>query len=288
MVPVQSRFTELTGCRLPLQLAVLGGAGTAELAVAVAGAGGLGMAPWYVDLPDEGGGPLGKGFLLPYVSAPDEIAAAIGKVRVVEFFWGEPDAHLVEVGHAAGALVSWQVGSVAEAKEAVDAGCDLIVAQGIEAGGHVRGREPLDLLLRDVLAAVRETPIVAAGGVGTAERVAELIEAGADAVRVGTRFLATPECDTHPSYVEALVAATADDTVVTPHFDNEGAWPAPVRVLKQSLRNAAAIGNRSTAPPSRAAMNPLAMACYAGLSVEAVTEVKPAAEVVAELVSLLG
>lgn len=285
---MKTRFTDLVGCRLPLQLAVLGGVGTAELATAVAAAGGLGMAPWHVDLPTQAGGPLGRGFLLPYISAPAEIAAAIGGVRVAEFFWGEPDPRLVEVGHAAGALVSWQVGSVAEAKQAAAAGCDLVVAQGIEAGGHVRGREPLDLLLRDVLAAVNSIPVVAAGGIGTAERVAELIEAGADAVRVGTRFLATPECDTHPRYVEALIAATADDTVITAHFDDDGRWPAPVRVLKQSLGNAAAIGNRSTAPPGRAAANPLAMACYAGLSVEAVTELKPAAAVVAELASLLG
>lgn len=288
MVPVTTRFTELVGCRLPLQLAALGGVGTSELAVAVAAAGGLGMAPWHVGLPAGADGALGRNFLLPFISEADEIRAAIGQVRVVEFFWGEPDPRLVEVGHAAGALVSWQVGSVAEAKRAAGAGCDLIVAQGIEAGGHVRGREPLDLLLRDVLAAVKDTPIVAAGGVGTAERVAELIDAGADAVRVGTRFLATPECDTHPLYVQALIAATAEDTVVTPHFDNNGGWPAPVRVLQQSLRNAAAVGNRSTAPPNRAAADPLAMACYAGVSVEAVTEVKPAAEVVAELTSLLG
>jgi nitronate monooxygenase len=286
MVPLTTRFTELVGCRLPLQLAALGGVGTAELAMAVAEAGGLGMAPWVVELPAHPG-PLGKGFLLPYISDPEDIVAAIGGVRVAEFFWGEPDPRLVEAGHSAGALVSWQVGSVDEAKQAQHAGCDLVVAQGIEAGGHVRGREPLDLLLRDVLAAVKDVPIVAAGGVGTAERAAELIEAGADAVRIGTRFLATPECDTHPRYVEALIAATADDTVITPHFDNEGRWPAPVRVLKQSLSNAAAEGNRSTAPPNRQAANPLAMPCYAGLSVEAVTEVKPASEVVAELTSLL-
>jgi len=285
-MPAETRFTDLVGCRLPLQLAVLGGVGTAELAVAVAGAGGLGMAPWYVDLPDSAPGPLGHGFLLPYVSDPDEVARAAAGVRVAEFFWGDPEARLVEVAHAAGALVSWQVGSVEEAKAAQAAGCDLVVAQGIEAGGHVRGREPLDMLLAEVLAAVT-IPVVAAGGIGTAQRVAELIEAGADAVRIGTRFLATPECDTHPDYVAALIAATADDTVVTSHFDDAGRWPAPVRVLGDSLKRAAAAGNRRTGPPSGAAADPLAMPCYAGLSVEAVTEVKSASAVVEELTSLL-
>src|SRR5437660_1278442 len=83
----------------------------------------------------------------------------------------------------------------------------------------------------------------AAGGIGTAERVAELIEAGADPVRVGTRFLATPECDAHADYQQALIDATEEDTVITSHFDGDGAWPAPVRVLAASLKKAAAAGN---------------------------------------------
>lgn len=286
-MPTRTRFTELIGCELPLQLAVLGGVGTSELALAVAEAGGLGMAPWFVELPRDARAALGKGVLLPYVSAPAELADVFGGMRVAEFFWGDPDPRFVEIGHAAGALVSWQTGSAAEARRAAAAGCDLVVVQGIEAGGHVRGREPLDRLLAEALAAV-DLPVVAAGGIGTAERVAELIDAGADAVRVGTRFLATPECDAHPAYVEALIAATAADTVITPHFDDGGGWPAPVRVLTDSLRHAAAAGNRSTIPPRREAADPLSMPCYAGLSVDAVTEIKPAAAVVAELVSLLG
>jgi NAD(P)H-dependent flavin oxidoreductase YrpB (nitropropane dioxygenase family) len=111
--------------------------------------------------------------------------------------------------------------------------------------------------------------------------------AGADAVRVGTRFLTCPECDTHPDYVRALIAATAAETVLTDHFDNDGGWPAPVRVLRSSLAGAVAAGNRSTAPPNAAAEAPLTMACYAGLSVEHVREVKPAGEVVRELTALL-
>jgi nitronate monooxygenase len=286
-MPAKTRFTELVGCRLPLQLAVLGGVGTAELAIAVADAGGLGMAPWYVELPARSDACLGRGFLLPYVSAPAEVAKSIGTVRVVEFFWGEPSRDLVDTGHRAGALVSWQVGSPAEARLAERAGCDIVVAQGIEAGGHVRGHDALDVLLPEVLASVK-IPVVAAGGIGTAARVAGLLAAGADAVRVGTRFLATPEADTHPSYVDALIEAGGEDTAITAHFDNDGDWPGAVRVLKQSLRNAAEAGNRSTRPPTRTAAAPLAMPCYAGLSVEAVTEVKPASAVVAELTSLLA
>jgi nitronate monooxygenase len=205
---------------------------------------------------------------------------------VIEFFWGEPSLDYIEAGHRCGALVSWQVGSAEEARAAARPGCDFVVIQGVEAGGHVRGKAPLDVLVPEVLAAV-DVPLVAAGGVGSAERVAAVLAAGADAVRVGTRFLATPECDAHPAYVEALIAAKAEDTVLTSHFDDGGSWAAPVRVLRASLQRSVAAGNRFTMPPRSGAEDPIAMPCYAGTSVDFVTETKPAHEVVAELVSLL-
>jgi nitronate monooxygenase len=284
---MRTRFTELIGCRLPLQLAVLGGVGTLELAEAVEQAGGLGMVPRAVRVPNPRPAALGKGFLIPYLPPKAELLEDVEGLRVAEFFWGEPLAAIVSAAHSAGALVSWQVGSAAEAHAAEAAGCDLVVAQGVEAGGHVRGTQPLDALLAEVLRTV-SVPVVAAGGIGSAERVAELIALGADAVRVGTRFLACPECDTHPEYVRALIAAHADDTVLTDHFDGEGRWPATVRVLRSSLEGAISAGNRSTSPPTAAAEAPLEMACYAGLSVEDVREVKPASDILRELTSLLG
>ena len=283
---MQTRFTELVGCRLPFQLAVLGGVGTVDLARAVEEAGGLGMVPRHVRVSEAGTRALGKGFLIPYLPPLAVVEEDVRGLRVAEFFWGEPQAEIVAAGHSAGCLVSWQVGSADEARQAEAAGCDMVVAQGVEAGGHVRGTEPLDQLLGDVLAAV-PVPVVAAGGIGSADRVAALIAAGADAVRVGTRFLACPECDTHPDYVRALIAAGGHDTVMTDHFDNEGKWPAPVRVLRSSLDEAVSVGNRSTSPPTAAATDPLSMACYAGLSVEHIREITPARGVVRELTSLL-
>ncbi len=284
---MRTRFTELIGCRLPFQLAVLGGVGTLELSRAVEQAGGLGMVPRLVRVPEPRSTALGKGFLIPYLPPLEEVVEDVRGLRVAEFFWGEPQAAIAAAAHSAGSLVSWQVGSAEEARAAEAAGCDLVVAQGVEAGGHVRGTQPLDELLAEVLSAV-SVPVVAAGGIGSAERVAQLIAAGADAVRVGTRFLACPECDTHSDYVQALIAASAGDTVLTDHFDGDGQWPAPVRVLRLSLEGAIRARNRGTAAPSATAEAPLAMACYAGLSVEHVREVKPAVEVVRELMSLVG
>ena len=244
------------------------------------------MVPRRVSLSAPPTGALGRGFLIPYLPDVADVRDDVRGLRVAEFFWGEPDSDLVDAAHSAGALVSWQVGSAMEARAAELAGCDLVVAQGVEAGGHVRGVQPLDDLLAEVLSAV-SVPVVAAGGIGSAARVAELIASGADAVRIGTRFLACPECDTHPDYVQALIACTAADTIITDHFDNDGEWPAPVRVLRSALKAAAAAGNRSVSPPTRTAQAPLAMACYAGLSVEHVREVRPAADVVRELTALL-
>jgi NAD(P)H-dependent flavin oxidoreductase YrpB (nitropropane dioxygenase family) len=279
---VETRFTRLIGCRLPFQLAVLGGVGTTELAAAVSNGGGLGMVPYGIDPPATHLGPSGVGFLIPYLPPREYIAEAAGGVRVVEFFEGDPDENLVRAGHDGGALVSWQVGSVEEGGAAEAAGCDLVVAQGIEAGGHVRGTAPLDELLPAMLAAV-SVPVVAAGGIGTASRVAALLDSGADAVRVGTRFLACPECNTHPAYVEALLASGADDTVLTGEFDDGGHWPAAVRVLASSLARARSSGNRGTSPPTPKAEDPLSMACYAGTSVAELTEIEPAEAVLREL-----
>jgi nitronate monooxygenase len=283
---VDTRFTQLIGCRLPFQLAVLGGVGTTELAAAVCAGGGLGMVPYGVEPPATELGPSGIGFLIPYVPPVEVIAEAARRVRVVEFFEGEPDERLVTAGRSGGALVSWQVGSVDEGRAAEAAGCDLVVAQGVEAGGHVRGKAALGELLPAMLAAVG-VPVVAAGGIGTAEQVVALLAAGADGVRVGTRFLACPECNTHPAYVEALLAATADDTVITGEFDDGGHWPAAVRVLGGSLANARRAGNRSTMPPIREAEDPLAMACYAGMSVADLTTIQPAADVLRGLAGQL-
>lgn len=257
------------------------------MALAVEEAGGLGMVPRGVAVPAPRAGALGKGILVPFLPPLEEVTEDVRGFRVAEFFWADPRSEIVSAAHRAGALVSWQVGSAEEARAAEGAGCDLVVAQGVEAGGHVRGSQPLDELLAAVLEAV-SLPVVAAGGIGSRERVAELIGAGADAVRVGTRFLSCPECDTHPAYVQALIAAWSADTVLTGHFDNDGGWPGQVRVLRSSLEGARGAGNRGTSPPTRSARTPLEMACYAGCSVEHVRAVMPAAAVVRELTALLA
>ncbi len=165
-----------------------------------------------------------------------DVEGAASRARVVEFFYDTPAPSLVETVREGGALVSWQVGSRDEAVAAERAGCDLVVAQGTEAGGHVREKIGLLALLGEVLESVR-VPVVAAGGVGTGRVMAAALAAGASAVRVGTRFVAAEEADAHPAYVEKLVAAEAKDTMLTDAFSAN--WPdAPHRVLRSSVEAA--------------------------------------------------
>jgi len=280
---IRTALTDLVGCTLPIQLAAMGGVGTAGLAAAVASAGGLGMVPMGVAPP--GPGAVGQNFVVDVELDLGMFADAAGKARVVEFFYAWPRRDYVEVVKAAGALAAWQVGSAEEAGAAQACGCDFIIAQGTEAGGHVRGTTSLDVLLPAVLDAV-SVPVLAAGGIATAGRVAELMRRGASGVRVGTLFLATPECDTHPAYLRRLLEAAGGDTVITTHYD-EG-WPdAPHRVLRASLDAAEESGWRKTTTPSRSSPDERVeeMAMYAGTGVGYVTEVRAASEVVASLSS---
>src|SRR5438067_8157794 len=222
-----TRFTELVGCSVPIQQAGMGAVASPELAAAVAEAGGLGM----LGMARSGGRTVrglrsqlsrmnaltSRPFGINFIVTPDELAGvepgcfelAAHSARVIEFFYGWPDRALVELVHQGGALVSWQVGSREEAVAAADVGCDLVVAQGIAAGGHVRGTIGLAALLDEVLEVI-DVPVLAAGGIGTGRAVAAALTAGASGVRIGTRFVAAREADAHPAYVDGLIAARAE------------------------------------------------------------------------------
>lgn len=304
-----TKFTTLVGCAVPVQQAGMGGVALRELAAAVTNAGGLGMlggvrlsAPYLTDVLDQLGrearGPFGVNFLVPFLD-PECLEIAAQRAKVVEFFYGDPDSSLVQVVHAGKALAGWQVGSRDEARAATDAGCDFIVAQGVEAGGHVRGRIGLLPLLDEVLPVVN-VPVVAAGGIGTARGMAAALAGGASAVRVGTRFVAAWESEAHPLYKEALLQARPEDTVLTEAFSAN--WPgAPHRVLRSCVEAAqglpdgvvgeAEIGGRRvpinrfmTPAPLRATTGKIeAMALYAGESVTAVRAIQSAADILREL-----
>jgi nitronate monooxygenase len=308
---IRTRFTELVGCTVPIQLAGMPRTATPELAAAVCRAGGLGMiggtrysAGALGQALDElaggaNGAPFGVNFLVPFLDR-EAVRAAARRARVVELFWGDPDPGIVDDIHAEGALAAWQVGSVAEAQAAAAVGCDFVIAQGVEAGGHVRGTTRLLDLLAEVVAQV-SVPVVAAGGIGSPAAMAAALAAGAEGVRVGTLFVAAAESGAHPDYQRALIAASAGDTIVTETFSHM--WPdAPHRVLRASAEAATAgtgefvaeihEGGRVVPVPRFATPNPTrttvgdvaAMPHYAGTSVDGVADVRPAADIIRALV----
>lgn len=308
-----TRFTELVGCEAPIQLAPMSGIVTPEMAEAVARAGGHAML-------GAGGAPLpaleallddlgrrsvrqfGVNFLIPFTDR-EAVKAVAKRAPLVDFYLGHPDRELVEMVHDGGALAGWQVTSVSEAVAAVEAGCDLVIAHGIEAGGRNPGGIGLLPLLSGVLDEV-EVPVVAAGGIATARGVAAALAGGADGVRVGTRFIASKESAAHPEYIRAVIEAGEDATAWTEAFHvmmPEGLFGS--RVLKSAVARASALTGefagemqagpqrvpvpRFSAPPPVATTTGeiAAMALYAGQGVGSVREVQPAAEIMDELVS---
>lgn len=312
-----TRFTELIGCTVPIQQAGMGSLTPPELVAAVSGAGALGMLgtarrgitpatllDLLADVQARTSQPFGVNFLVSptHLDRLDRkcLEVAAKAARVVEFFYGQPSSEFVAMVHDGGALAFWQVGSREEAVAAQEAGCDLIVAQGIEAGGHVRGTIGLHALLSEVLPAV-DVPVLAAGGIGSGRAMAAALAAGADGVRVGTRFVAAEESGTHPEYVEALIAARAEDTIYTEAFSAN--WPdAPHRVLRSCLEAAEAfrgdvVGEVGSLDGTRVPVRRFdgitvdrtttgaigAMSLAAGESVGSVRDVQSAGDIVREL-----
>jgi NAD(P)H-dependent flavin oxidoreductase YrpB (nitropropane dioxygenase family) len=293
-----------------------------ELAAAVSNAGGLGMMQAQMhppplfrqairrlrDLTDK---PFGVNFVL-HLPHEENVAICLEeRVPVLSFFWGDPTPY-VEQAHAAGIKVVDQVGSVASAQRSARAGVDVIIAQGVEAGGHVAGQVATMALVPRVVDAVAPVPVVAAGGIADARGLVAALALGADGVVMGTRFLATPEANAHPLYQEKLVAATEEETVRTILFGN--GWPnAPHRAVRTAFVDAwlgnealaqetrpdeAVIGETRIAgqtipvprfaslPPNREASGDVeAMSLLAGQSVGLVHEIKPAATIVREMVA---
>ena len=223
-------FLESAGVELPIVQAGMGG-GLAghRLAAAVSEAGGLGtigiLGPRELRLEIAAfraltSKPLAVNLLLPFARRAHFEAAA--RADVIVTFWGRPRRR-------AATLWIHQCGSVGEALAARGAGADAVIAQGIEAGGHVRGSVvALELLYRVRAALPADYPVLSAGGIAAASDVKARLDAGAEAAVCGTRFLMTDESGAHPGYKQRLLGA--HETVLTDLFGV--GWPAPLRVVR--------------------------------------------------------
>jgi nitronate monooxygenase len=303
------------GCESPVMQAPLGRGAGARLAAEVSRAGGLGTlgASWTAPavLREQIGSivrvtdrPFCVNLVLDF--AQDERLEVVVEERVpwVSFSFGlRPE--LVDRARAGGVRVLVQVASADGARAAAGAGADALIVQGVEAGGHVQSVVGLLPLLAEVRRAV-SLPLLAAGGIADPASARGALSAGASAVVMGTRFVASDECDAHPRYKGRLLSAEGRDTVLTDLFDV--GWPAPHRVLRNStyeLWQAAGRpppgqrpreGENLTEGVPRYAVNlPLsstggdveAMAMYAGQGVGAIDGVEPAAAIVERFASEL-
>jgi nitronate monooxygenase len=322
---LRTPLCQVLGIEHPIIQAPIGGAAVPALAAAVSEAGALGMLTMsnagpstirqrIADVRARTTRPFGVNLILEHEQREQLDTCLAEGVALVSYFWRrfEPGDPYVEEAHAAGALVTLTVGSSEDARRAVDAGVDVVVAQGIEAGGHVWGTVATLPLVPAVVDAVAPEPVVAAGGVADGRGLAAVLALGAQAAWMGTRFLLTEESPVHPDHAQLALEASESDTALSSLFD--GGWPdAPHRTLVNSTMRAwlaagspppgqrpgegEIVGRSPTGEPiERYAVNhptidrvaegsAETMALYAGQSVGLVRERLPAAEVIGRVVA---
>jgi NAD(P)H-dependent flavin oxidoreductase YrpB (nitropropane dioxygenase family) len=213
-----------------------------ELASAVANAGGLGLLGGAM-VPAPGLGAMidatrtltdrnfGVDLIGEFIEDQHIDVLIAEKVPVAVFFWSPPKAAQVKKLKRAGIAFWMQIGTVAEAREAVALGADAIIVQGSEAGGHNRAEGTLSTLFTSVRDAVPNIPLIAAGGISDGASMVAALLRGADAVLCGTRFLASKEADAHDDYKQRVLMAKAGGTAITTVFGPE--WPGqPLRALR--------------------------------------------------------
>jgi NAD(P)H-dependent flavin oxidoreductase YrpB (nitropropane dioxygenase family) len=313
-------FCRAFGLTAPVVQAPVGAATTPQLAAAVSNAGGLGTLALSWTPPGSvrqqiratralTGRPFAVNLVLEWDQHERLRVCADERVAAVSTFWGDPGPY-VEAIHACGALHLHTVGSAEEARAAVDAGVDVIVAQGWEAGGRVRGEVATLALIPAVVDAVRPVPVLAAGGVADGRGLAAVLALGADAAWVGTRFLLAQEANVHHEWRRRIQAASETGTVYSTLFDR--GWPdSPHRTLRNSTVQAWERAGRPVAPtrPGEGDLiarapdgSPLyrygldaalsgtrgdveALALYAGQSVGIVKDIVPAAAIIDQLIN---
>ena len=219
---LRTRICELLGIELPIISAGMGNIALSNLAGAVSEAGGLGIiglagfspAAMHREIAaarEITKKPIGINLLIPFLRPGVVEAVADEPIEAATFFWGTPAEHADSIRrlHHARIKVIWQCGSVNEARAAADAGVDAIMAQGVEAGGHVRGTTTTLALIPVVRDAIGDLPMLAAGGLADGRGLAAVIALGADGGVFGTRFVVANESVAHPEYKRAVIGVLA-------------------------------------------------------------------------------
>ena len=306
-----TRLTDLLECEHPVMLAGMGGVAYADLVVAVSDAGGfgtLGAAPMSFDRMTAEIGeirlrtdrPFGVDLLtaLPGDMESQVEAIIAGGASLFVAGLGVP-GEVIDLCHDHGVLVASMCGRVRHAIAAVEAGCDIVIAQGTEAGGHTGLVATMPLVPQVVDAVGAQVPVVAAGGIFDGRGLAAALMLGADGVWVGTRFIATPEAHVVTGYREALVAGHEDDTVITraytgktlravrneytQHFEDhpEELQRFPDQIGRSLADGAMHLGAR----PGSSGIDPTKECYAAGQGLGAIADVAPAGDIVRQFIA---
>jgi len=222
------------------------------------------------------------------------------KPTVIAFAWARRDQALHDYfqrAHGAGSKVMYMAGEVPEAVRAAEAGADIIVAQGTEAGGHVGWMASLPLVPM-LVKAVAPLPVLSAGGIADGHGLVAALALGAEGVLLGTRFMATPEAPIHPNFKQAILKSNGHDTVLTeiPDLANQRVWPGAMSRAQRNQfiqrwagrewavrQNAREIGNQAAA--ARAAGDVDNASISFGQDAGLIDSIKSVSQVVGDMVT---
>jgi nitronate monooxygenase len=306
---LRTRFSEMFGLSYPVMSAPMALHSGGRLAGAVSAAGGLGSfggvhparGPDWIKAEIDGiraatDGPFAVGFITAFLPIFEPLfeATLAAAPAVIALSFGDPQPWL-DRARQAGAATMCQVQTLDDAARAVDAGADVLVAQGTEAGGHT-GTMGLLPFLSAVAGRWPDVPVLAAGGIADGRTLAAALTAGADGAWLGTAFLATPEAvEVHAVHKELIVASDGGDTVATRVYDILSGLPWPAGIVERGRRNPFSDGwagreaeladrREEFAPPPgtvpfQTPPDPERDAVLYGQSAAFVTAVRPAAEV---------
>ncbi len=307
---MRTRLTDVLEVEHPVMLAGMGGVSYHELVAAVSEAGGFGcmgaapmrreqMVEEIAQVRERTAKPFGVDLL---AALPDHLPAQVqdiidGGATLFVAGLGVP-RDVVELCHDNNVLVASMCGKVRHAIASVEAGCDIVIAQGTEAGGHTGQIATLALVPQVVDAVGERVPVVAAGGIVDGRGLAAALALGADGIWVGTRFIATPEAHTVNGYKEKLLDIHEDGTIVTKAYtgktcrvvdntytrafeDADGVpEPFPMQVVKSIQDGANHLGGDTTSE----GVDPDREFWPAGQGAGAIQEIVPAGELVLRFV----
>lgn len=297
------------GIEFPVMLAGMGGVSYHELVAAVSEAGGIGTLGASTmrehELPEEmrlvrerTQKPFGVDLL---TALPDQVDKGIktvidGGASIFVAGLGVP-REVIDLLHKNNVLVGSMCGKVKHAVAAVASGCDFVVAQGTEAGGHTGTVATMALVPQVVDAVGEQVPVVAAGGLYDGRGLAAALALGADGVWIGTRFIATPEARAVNGYKDMLLATSEDGTTIsraytgktcrvvanewTRHYEKN---PADLKPFPQQAIASMQAGVNHLGYPTGTEVDAAREFYPAGQGVGAINELVPAAELVRRIV----